>query len=482
MSRKVLGINIGKASVSAVLVKTSLRESRIDTHAYIPMPDSEENPGSIQTALETLTSQINPVGCDCVVSISADHFSYRILKVPFKEVKKIRMVLPFELEPTIPFPVDDLVIDFIELESDRPGDQTDLIAVAVPKSDLTPYIETLAAVKIDPEMITISGLPSALLLARQADPGADELFLEINKSISTLFIVGSGRIKLLRSIPTPLAEDTRSGALGAFVRRTLAAYGELSRSDFQPLNIVMTGSGLNGANFDKDVAGILDLPASRLNLCEHLQISIDDEDVNSWDPTVMDSALSLAMLEIEGIRGLNFHKGQFAAKKLFLKHKKNWIKTGIFAAAVVVLLLFNLITDSYTLSKQLNYYDQQIRSIFQATFPKQKIVDPFQQMQINVREAKKDAVVQSGIGPHLRSIDILNAISSSIPETITVDVTRMVISPETVLISGTTDTFNSVEDIKSNLEQIDSFKRVTISSTNKDRSGKEIRFQLKVEL
>ena len=144
--------------------------------------------------------------------------------------------------------------------------------------------------------------------------------------------------------------------------------------------------------------------------------------------------------------------------------------------------MISLIADSYTLNKQLNFYDQQIRSIFQATFPKQKIVDPFQQMQINVREAKKDAVVQSGIGPHLRSIDILNAISSSIPETITVDVTRMVISPETVLISGTTDTFNSVEDIKSNLEQIDSFKRVTISSTNKDRSGKEIRFQLKVEL
>jgi hypothetical protein len=286
----------------------------------------------------------------------------------------------------------------------------------------------------------------------------------------------------LRSIPTPVAEDTRTGALGAFVQRTLAAYGELSRSDFQPLDIVMTGSGLNGANFDKDIAGVLDLPANRLNICDHLKIPIDDEDVNPWDPALMDSALSLAMLEIEGIGGLNFHKGQFAAKKLFIKHKKNWIKTGIFAAAVFVLLLFNLITDSYTLNKQLNHYDQQIRSIFQATFPKQKIIDPFQQMQINVKEAKKSAVVQSGTGPHLRSIDILNAISRSIPETITVDVTRMVISPETVLISGNTDTFNSVEDIKSNLEQIESFKRVTISSTNKDRSGKEIRFQLKVEL
>jgi type II secretory pathway component PulL len=482
MSRKVLGIDIRNESVSAVLVKTSLRESRINTHAYIPISDSEDDPDHIKTALEALTGQIDPAGCDCVVSISADHFSYRILKVPFKEAKKIRMVLPFELEPTVPFPVDDLIIDFIDLESDHRKNQTDLIAVAVPKSELAPYIETLADIKIDPEMVTVSGLPSALCLARQTDPGEDQLFLEINKTICSLFIVGDGRIKLIRSIPTPVAENTRAGALGAFVRRTLAAYGELSRSDFQPLDIVMTGSGLNGANFDKQIAGVLDLPANRLNISDRLSIPVDDEDVNPWDPAIMDNALSLAMVEIEGMGGLNFHKGQFAAKKLFVKHKKNWIKTGIFAAAVVVLLLFNLITDSYRLNKQLDGYDQQIRNIFQATFPGEKIVEPFQQMQIKVKETRKNAGTQSAAGPHLRSIDILNAISRSIPETTTVDVTRMVISAETVLISGSTDTFNSVEDIKSKLEQVDVFKKVTISSTSKDRSGKAIRFQLKVEL
>jgi general secretion pathway protein L len=58
----------------------------------------------------------------------------------------------------------------------------------------------------------------------------------------------------------------------------------------------------------------------------------------------------------------------------------------------------------------------------------------------------------------------------------------MVISPDNVLISGTTDTFEAVDDIKSKLEQIDVFKKVTISSTNKDPSGKEVRFQMKVVL
>jgi len=482
MSRKVLSIDIRKESLAAVLVKTGLRENRVDTHAYIPIPDSEEGSKNIQAALEALTSQIDPAGCDCVVSISPEHFSYRILKVPFKETKKIRMVLPFELEPAVPFPVDDLVIDFIDLESGHQGGQTELIAVAVPQAALNPYLETLAALKIDPEVITVSGLPSALCLARQSVPGEDQLFLEVSKTTSTLFIVGDRGVKLLRSIPTPVNDDTRATALGAFVRRTLAAYGELSQADFQPPDLVMTGSGLNGAAFDTNVADALDLPAKRLNICEHLDIPVDDEDVNPWDPALMDSALSLAMVEIEGIGGLNFHKGQFAAKKLFLKHKKNWIKTGIFAAAVIVLLMSNFILDSYRLNKKLEGYDRQIDSIFQASFPNEKIEDAHRQMQINLEQARKNAQLQSAARPHLRSIDILNAISKSIPAGLTVDVTRMVISSDTVLISGNTDTFNSVQDIKSGLEQVDFFKRVTISSTNKNRSGKEIRFQMKVEL
>ena len=43
MSRKVLGIDIRKESISAVLVRTSLRENRIDAHAHIPLPEAAEN-------------------------------------------------------------------------------------------------------------------------------------------------------------------------------------------------------------------------------------------------------------------------------------------------------------------------------------------------------------------------------------------------------------------------------------------------------
>ena len=159
------------------------------------------------------------------------------------------------------------------------------------------------------------------------------------------------------------------------------------------------------------------------------------------------------------------------------------IKTGILAAAVLALLFFSALTETYTINRKLDIIDQQITGVFKDTFPDAKrIVDPHREMQINVQEARKSAVDQSTVGPHIRSIDILNSISQSVPNSIKVDVTRMVISPENVLISGNTDGFKSVDDIKGNLEQVSYFKKVTITSSNLNRSDKGVRFQLKVEL
>jgi Tfp pilus assembly protein PilN len=392
------------------------------------------------------------------------------------------MVLPFELEPTVPYPIDDLVIDYIDLESTGQSDYSEIIAVTVPKTELNPYIESLADLKIDPEMVTVGGLPSAMWLASQADPGEDRLVLEIGNASSSLFIVSGGRLQLIRSFMTPVAADNRAGMLGAFVQRTMAAYDELSQTEFQPLDIVITGSGLNGASLDSDVSKVLNIPVNRSNFTDRLNIEMDSQNTKPWNPPLMDNALALALMAIEGIKGLNFHKGQFAAKKLFLKHKKNWIKTGILAAAVLALLFASSIMESYTLNRKLDYLDQQITGVFKATFPEVKrIVDPHREMQVSVQEAKKTAGNQSTAGPHIRSIDILNSISQRIPDSIKVDVTRMVISPENVIISGTTDDFESPNDIKSQLEQVEFFKKVTISSTNLDRSGNEVRFVLKVE-
>ena len=481
MSRKVLGIDIRNHSLSAVLLNSSLREYRVDDYIHLPFSDPNDPEKGLPAALDTLTQKMDLGGSDCVVSIPAGHFTFRNLQVPFSNSRKIRMVLPFELEPTLPYAVDDLVVDFYPLNGSPEGNQTELIAGAIEKNRLAPYIEALASIDVVPEKLTLSGLPTALCLAHQADLGEDQLFIEIDKASGTLFMLAGDRLQLIRSFPLPTPGPSKAKLLCAQIQQTLAAFQESSDLNLQPLEVVASGIGLDEADMAADISRALDIPVKAASMADRLGIPVESYTGNPWVPAQMDNALALALMEVEGYDALNFHKGQFAAQKFLSKHKAPLIKTGILAAAVLALVFFNVLMQTYTVNKQVRGIEHQMTQIFKATFPEVKTVRyPYPEMQAKMRETKKNAAFQAETGPHIRSIDILNSISEKIPDNIKVDLTRLVIQPENVLISGTTDTFNSVEDIRSRLEQIQYFEKVTTSSANTDRSGNEVRFMLKV--
>ena len=53
--------------------------------------------------------------------------------------------------------------------------------------------------------------------------------------------------------------------------------------------------------------------------------------------------------------------------------------------------------------------------------------------------------------------------------------------PDTVRMSGDTDTFNAVDTIKNRLEPSAYFSAVTITSANRDRTGKRFQFEIKLQ-
>jgi hypothetical protein len=483
MSRKILGIDIRNETVTAVLLHSSLREHRVEDFIHLPFSGPDDPERSLSSALQTLAEKMDLTGSDYVVAIPANQFIFRNLQIPFSNAKKIRMVLPFELETTLPYATEELVIDFHTLNGATAGDETELIAAAIENSKLTPYLDALASIEADPEKLTLSGLPTALSLANQADPEEDQLFIEIEDTYGILFILTGGRLQLIRSFPLPPAGPSKAPQLCAQIQQTLAAFLESSEMNFEPIEVVASGIGLDETKFIPDLSRALDIPVKTASIADRLGIPIESKEKSPWIPAQMDNALALALMEVEGYDSLNFHKGQFAAQKFLSKHKGPLIKTGILAAAVLVLFFFNLMMEAYTLNKHLGRINSQMAQVFKTTFPAVKTIRyPYQEMQAKIRETRKTVAFEDEAGPHIRSIDILNSISEKIPGNITVNLTRLVIQPDNVIISGTTDTYNSVDDIKSRLEQIQHFEKVTISSSNIDRSGNEVRFMLKLDL
>jgi hypothetical protein len=251
--------------------------------------------------------------------------------------------------------------------------------------------------------------------------------------------------------------------------------------EFDPNGLFVTGCGLDDLGFEQDMAQALGLPIERIDLLRDTDLIKHQDPPKSWVPLLMDNALSLALMEVEGASGLNFRKGPFASKKFWEENKKGLIQTGGVFALVLVLAFSNVFIDSYFMGKRLTRLDKQITEIFTSTFPDVKrIVDPVQQMRIKIQTARKKALFTGEAEKPMRTIDIIDNISKRIPKETDVTLTRMAIGSENVVVSGNTDTFNSVDNIKSRLEQVDSFKKIIISSANINKSDNRVRFKLKI--
>jgi len=483
MSRKILGLDIRNNAVSAVLINSSTKSARIEAHDSVLIPDQNEGESGLTIALETIVKKIDTSGCVCVASFPAELVTYRNIKVPFKNKKKIIRILPYELEPTLPFPVEDLIIDFHTIKISGNDDHTDIIAAGVEKSAVKTYLDVLTSLKIEPEILTISGYSTALLLTRSAGTPENLLFIDIEVDKATMFAVAGKRIFIIRSLPIFSTATSAVKSLGTGIQQTIVSFKELFDIDFGPEEILLTGRGLEKFNFERELSQLLELPVKRIELFRETDIDIENYMASSWNHEKMDNALALALSEIKRTDGLNFHKGSFAGKALLDKHKNSLTKTGILAGVVLALALLNFILNSYFMNRKIDRLNHQITAIFKTTFPEvTKIVDPLQQMKVKIEEARKSAFFSGKTTKQVRIVDVLKEISERIPAKADVELTRLIVGQGNVLISGNTDTFNSVDEIKSRIEQSELLQKVTITSTNKEKSGSRIRFKLKVIL
>ena len=157
MSRKVLGIDIRSASATAVLIETSLKKSAVIGFIHAPFPEVGEYHERLASAFETISREMDLKEYTCAVSVPSNRFFYRNATVPFSETKKIQQMLPYELESTIPLPVDEFLIEFKKLPIPGPDGDTRIIAAGIEVAWLKSVLTTIETSGITPNTLSPGG-------------------------------------------------------------------------------------------------------------------------------------------------------------------------------------------------------------------------------------------------------------------------------------------------------------------------------------
>lgn len=203
-SKTVVGIEINKTSIIATktLIKGTTSTIELIVEEKISEEVSEED---FQPTSPTLTSIFNKIGKydEIHTVLPSSIVVFKELKLPFTSREKISMVIGFEIEPLLPFPLRDAVIDFIITKEIPEEKSSEILVTAVQKQQIIQHIEMFEAVGLKPDVITVDvialyGLYKQINAYNQLQGGT--ILINFTSNATAIAFMLNGQLKIIRTL------------------------------------------------------------------------------------------------------------------------------------------------------------------------------------------------------------------------------------------------------------------------------------------
>jgi hypothetical protein len=358
----ILGIDIGKRSVRAAIVRTSMRSFEIER--YLEVPVSALAPGAPQgrvygPALRDLLALLPSAPDTVFAAVDGMRGSLRIVSIPVAARKRAAEVLPFELEPLLPFPLDEAVLDFQEL-GEQDG-ELKLLAAAVPEAAVGETLEQLSEGGISPRELTLGGLSLEGLLHFLVLP-QDEAFLlvHIDSDQSDLCIVRNGRVELCRTFDEGNTSITAGArAVHSALHQSVMKY----RAEGGPLvqKLIVMGEAALDATVVRGLGEALNVSAEPLSLPPSKNGS------GAVSPA-FGKALALAVRSLRRGRRIDLRKGKFAPTRGAQQLRAYALLAAASSLALVASYTFSIWAEYRVLAAERNALSEQLEAITEQRF------------------------------------------------------------------------------------------------------------------
>lgn len=141
------------------------------------------------------------------------------ITLPFTQPEKIKMVLEYEIEPLLPFSLNDAIVDGI-ITKIIPEEQKALVlAAAVPKEHIANHLSLLRAADFDPDIISIDFFDLYQLYLKipaYSHGNNAHVLMDIETHTTRIGYVYNGALRLVRTLPKGIINQVKtiSDALG----------------------------------------------------------------------------------------------------------------------------------------------------------------------------------------------------------------------------------------------------------------------------
>lgn len=359
---QIAALDIGEDTVRIAVVRTGGRAPRVLELAEASIGGA--GPEAAAMAAREAVSRLKVKPAAFVLSAPASWSVLRLMQVPFRSRRKIAAAVPFELEPTLAFPIEDLVVDFLPVR--QVGSATEVLAVGVRRTSIASTIDALgsAGLRVDGVYLDALALTSLWAGLRKKDSAARAV-LHFRPREAVLGVIESGRLAYLRRLDMDPGEFRANPAgVAREVRNLLRSFGAERGEGAGAQTLSVTGAQLHEAGrtiFEADI----DVPVRYDDLANELRGFADktgaaDDEFNLWS-----APIAAAYSAAGGPFAMNFRRDSVSGSGL----SRAALRTCFVGAAVLVAYLGLVFFDYRKDSASLDAIGEAVWEEYRSTYP-----------------------------------------------------------------------------------------------------------------
>lgn len=203
---RIVGLDITKTDIFASQIY--LKGNKVTLEKFITQPievSGESSQERTVSALKELFSHVDSYD-SLNITIPSSVAIFKTLRLPFTDYEKIKMVVAYEIEPLLPFPISEAIIDFIIIKKNETEKNAEVFVAAVQQQQINEIVALFESAQLRPNVITIDIL--ALYWIYQQFPnfemvnsGKGVVLLDFGPVETRLAYLYDGKISLIRTLP-----------------------------------------------------------------------------------------------------------------------------------------------------------------------------------------------------------------------------------------------------------------------------------------
>jgi Tfp pilus assembly PilM family ATPase/Tfp pilus assembly protein PilN len=200
MHSYTVGIEIGSAKINIIQVDKKANSTEVVRFLCYRLTAGED----ISSAIKRILNKNRIRGDLTVAGISSQKAMFRSISLPFRDINKIHKVVKFEVESSLPHPVEETVLA-LQARNGKDAESSDLFIGAVKKEAVASCCQILNAAGIDPHLVLLD-CTALYNLYLHAFPACQEVIalVDIDEERILMVVAQGEHLLFSRSISNPV--------------------------------------------------------------------------------------------------------------------------------------------------------------------------------------------------------------------------------------------------------------------------------------